>query len=1510
MRKFFVLLTILFSLILLVSCAEEEKTYKISFLQYDETLISEMMVKEGNPIYTPKDPIRLEDEQYVYTFKGWEDKTGNYQSVTDGMKATADGTFVAAYNQETKSYEVNLVFNLGKGNVFFDKNLTGLAKDSVVKFTVSALEGYKFSGIKVDDVLTTMALDSNNQFSLTVTKNVKVEVLFEDVEPVNPDPNPTNYDDLAVLSKGDNAFDDVTVNDINAIKVGSSKAGGTMKITVGAGTTKIKFYAVAWKGTNDCTISISGATVSEIRYGGSVVSNLTVLPNDAFSGAGKAFTLTGDLSAYLVELTLEDITQETTLVLNSEKRFVAWSASGTSGDPTPVKDKYDVNLVFDSLKGNVSADKALSNLDKNTKVTFTVEASNLYKFSGIKVDNALSNMTLDANKQFSLNIEKDTKVEVLFALEDTVLAVDELSNNEVGGKGNQYTDWDLELESGNYYVAHTAFGSGSDCIQIRSKNNDSAILLAESIGAVKRIDVSFLSSTNGERTINVYGYNEAIESVEDFYDEIDGLELIGTIAYKQGVTKVASLNISGNYQYVALKSADGAIYIEYIKLYFVEDEGTEVVEYDLNKALEALNNLDNYLLVHKNSGTGDFKDDENYTYLLTEFHDGMKVKVLETFKIYGETYNDTTYFYYDENGVFHFVYEDYVDEVSDELAYFDISEEDPNFELYFDSYTYYDEYDFSLFTADKLEKVGKNKYQVKKEYVNEIGKQFIGDRDDESVEEDSYGDSYNCILKETFTSIVLTLKNDKVSNITLKSDFLESYKYLDSSLSEYDEEYKGGLVYSFSFSAFGEVEVTLPDAEAFQGSYSIIDVFGLEDGTEVSLDVYVNGVNSLEKIIFVCDDVSSIALTYDNINEIPVVGSTIKLDATVKVEGNLVTLHATNVTVDNSEPYGMINYDVKRIDENNYHFAGETVNYQYVELKQKDVDNLNVVFADLTGHEYKLSFIVSEKNNVNKLLENVSVGDTIMLNNIAVMLDGNDFVLVLMDHTEIEMANGLVIKNDSCEVQLNTPIQEVLEKINMYIFADGKRQTIENSSIVFDTTDYDKEKIGTHIIDYSYQELTGHFYVRVLYGDNTDAFKEEDGKGIKYVSERYGCSYGLPSTGNVEILVIPISFTNVEYDRDYKDILEVAFNGTSLLTGWESLASYYEKASYGQLHLHANIMNVYATGDPYHEVAMQDGNKYYPNDYVDNYSNLDIKYLDKAIAYYDSAIDYSKYDKNNDGYIDCVYIVYLAPIGESDNSLDYWWAYTNSVYGSVSTEYDGKKLDTYLWLSYDFFSEEIEGVSLNVNAETIIHETGHALGLDDYYDTNYNNNGGLGGGVMMDYNVGDHDAYSKAILGWINPYVVVNKDIEIEINIFGESGDAIFIAKDYDGVYYNEYIVVDLYSPTGLNELQKGTNGLPSVLGVRIMHVDATLSTAMTDGVVWTATATNNSNAEHKLISIVEADGDDSISQGKLMTNSDLWQAGSKFENYSWFDGTNCNFTIEVKSIENGKATISIQFQH
>lgn len=206
------------------------------------------------------------------------------------------------------------------------------------------------------------------------------------------------------------------------------------------------------------------------------------------------------------------------------------------------------------------------------------------------------------------------------------------------------------------------------------------------------------------------------------------------------------------------------------------------------------------------------------------------------------------------------------------------------------------------------------------------------------------------------------------------------------------------------------------------------------------------------------------------------------------------------------------------------------------------------------------------------------------------------------------------------------------------------------------------------------------------------------------------------------------------------------------------------------------------------------------------YSNGAHVLLNEALAYYanETGLDLAKYDSNKDGAIDAVYLIYSAPVDYKSDS--FYWAYVTWDDDEGATKYGGKDAYYYLFAGFDFMKESVKGgytnesypviSGLKINASTYIHETGHLLGLDDYYDyyPTKGCNEGLGGADMMDYTVGDQNVYSKTMLGWLAPQIVTSTQT-VTIQSSQEKGDAILIPLNFNNSYFCEYLLIDLYSP-------------------------------------------------------------------------------------------------------------------
>lgn len=397
---------------------------------------------------------------------------------------------------------------------------------------------------------------------------------------------------------------------------------------------------------------------------------------------------------------------------------------------------------------------------------------------------------------------------------------------------------------------------------------------------------------------------------------------------------------------------------------------------------------------------------------------------------------------------------------------------------------------------------------------------------------------------------------------------------------------------------------------------------------------------------------------------------------------------------------------------------------------------------------------------------------------------------------------------------------------------------------------------------------------------------------------------GLPSVGTYDVLVIPVEFTDCEYTDEQLADLDLAFNDTTGATGWESVKSFYQKSSGGKLNLNFKIMGVNYG---------YKGQVFNTGDESTNYTKTDDEkaLIEKALAQLNAAgADLSKFDSNGDDCIDAVYMMYSRPFEEKDN--DFWWAYVY-YYGIQNGEnysVDGVQPYFYFWASQTFmYDDTTTGVS--VNAETFIHETGHLLGLDDYYDYNsgVGSDQGLGGAAMMDWNMGDHDPYSKLMLGWITPTVIsTNKTENINLADDDKTNDVLLVRLDGGTDYLCEYLLIDVYNATGLNEWRSYKLYGGASYGARIIHISSAVTNPYNSDDYQSFTDDNNSCSQNPLIKLIEADGGNSkFADTGLAKAADLWKTGNALTSYASYY-TNKKVTITFTSVSSTGATVSVSY--
>ena len=124
-----------------------------------------------------------------------------------------------------------------------------------------------------------------------------------------------------------------------------------------------------------------------------------------------------------------------------------------------------------------------------------------------------------------------------------------------------YNTWSGKKSTSDAVYAGQSAGS-NDAIQLRSKNNNSGIVTTTSGGKVKKVVVEWQSATLDNRTLNVYGKNSAYTEASDLYDNTKQGTLLGTIVKGTSTT----LEISGDYEYIGLRSASDAMYLTSVSI--------------------------------------------------------------------------------------------------------------------------------------------------------------------------------------------------------------------------------------------------------------------------------------------------------------------------------------------------------------------------------------------------------------------------------------------------------------------------------------------------------------------------------------------------------------------------------------------------------------------------------------------------------------------------------------------------------------------------------------------------------------------------------------------------------------------------------------------------------------------------------------------------------------------------------------------------------------------------------
>lgn len=231
---------------------------------------------------------------------------------------------------------------------------------------------------------------------------------------------------------------------------------------------------------------------------------------------------------------------------------------------------------FSVAEGEYTSEQTVSlSADNGATIYYTLDNSNPTTESSVySVPIAVSESVVI--KAFAVNNGVSTGVvSAVYTIVDPDSSIDVITRATTGISGTAYSNWsDKTVVTNAVYAGNSA--GGNDAIQLRSNNNNSGIVSTTSGGYVKNVTVSWDSNTASERTLNIYGKNSAYTSAEDLYTAAKAGTLLGTIV--NGTS--TSLTVSGNYQFIGIRSASGAIYLTNVSIEW-SDEAADLPKYDV-----------------------------------------------------------------------------------------------------------------------------------------------------------------------------------------------------------------------------------------------------------------------------------------------------------------------------------------------------------------------------------------------------------------------------------------------------------------------------------------------------------------------------------------------------------------------------------------------------------------------------------------------------------------------------------------------------------------------------------------------------------------------------------------------------------------------------------------------------------------------------------------------------------------------------------------------------------------
>ena len=320
-----------------------------------------------------------------------------------------------------------------------------------------------------------------------------------------------------------------------------------------------------------------------------------------------------------------------------------------------------------------------------------------------------------------------------------------------------------------------------------------------------------------------------------------------------------------------------------------------------------------------------------------------------------------------------------------------------------------------------------------------------------------------------------------------------------------------------------------------------------------------------------------------------------------------------------------------------------------------------------------------------------------------------------------------------------------------------------------------------------------------------------------------------PSIGEQKAVVILVEYQDVKFTTPnpheyFNNMLNQ--EGFSEYGGTGSCRDFYIASSHGMF---------IPTFDLYGPVTLAHDRAYYGGH---SGSSTDARPQEMAIEacqLLDATVDFSQYDRDNDGVIDNVFIFYAGRGEATGGGDDSVWPHASSVGGSYT--FDGKRLRKY-GCTNEWTGSRPDGIG------TFCHEFGHILGLPDLYATTYPTPAPFTTDAYDTMCSGSYNndgctppmfsAFERYALGWVEP-TKISGPMNGKLLPLNEENSCYIINTSDE----NEYFLFE-------NRQQKGWDTYIPGHGMLVWHIDYNSS-------VWSRNIVCN-NANHQYVDLEEAD--------------------------------------------------------